>query len=113
MPQIQTMSTTPNSSAVVRRLADGSVVVELSGDLDVEGSERVEATLLGALDGAERTFSIETSAVTFVDSAGLRLLLRARQHAQSLGLDFSLAHPSSSLVRLLRLTGLDDLVSDR
>ena len=62
---------------------------------------------------AANTLTLDAERVTFVDSAGLRLVLQAKMTASSRGVDFVLARPSDNVVRLLELTGLDDLISTR
>jgi anti-anti-sigma factor len=52
---------------------------------------------------------IESSGVSFIDSSGLRVLIELSERATALGAKVILAAPSRSMVRLVELTGLNDL----
>lgn len=101
------------ASAEVHDAGDGSTTVRLRGELDHEGVERVGAGLMKAAAACTGRLGVDTSAVSFVDSAGLRLLLRAHQTMADRGLRFGIDHPSSQMERLLALTGLDELIGER
>jgi len=96
--------------AVITPAEDGSVTVVLSGELDHEGVAAVETDVHRAVALARGALAIDTSDVTFVDSAGLRLILQTQMTACSRSIDFLMAHPAENVVRLLKLTGLDDLL---
>lgn len=102
-----------SARAVVSPADDGSIAVSLSGELDHEGVAVVEADVQRAAAVAVGALTLETAEVTFVDSAGLRLILQAQMTTCGRGVDFVLGHPADNVVRLLRLTGLDDLVDQR
>lgn len=102
-----------SASAELTTAADGSMVVHLAGELDHDGVLAVEGEVHRAAATAANTLSLDAERVTFVDSAGLRLVLQAQMTASSRGVDFVLARPSDNVVRLLELTGLDDLISTR
>jgi anti-anti-sigma factor len=56
--------------------ADGTPVVELSGELDLAGRVELEEALVGLATGAERIV-VDLADVTFIDSAGIAALLAA------------------------------------
>ncbi|MFC8506636.1 STAS domain-containing protein [Streptomyces sp. NPDC057411] len=88
-----------------------SVVVWLSGDLDLDHSDRVRSSLLHGValapQGADIVVDLQNS--SFCDSTGLNLLLAARELALESGSRITLAAPSHQMVRLLELTGALDL----
>jgi anti-anti-sigma factor len=51
---------------------------------------------------------IESSAVTFIDSSILGALIRVSRAADERGKAFALRRPAPLVLRLLRITGLDD-----
>lgn len=51
---------------------------------------------------------IDMSAVTFMDSSGLRLLIDLRQRTEAAPHDLVLRSPSAAVLRLLEVAGLDD-----
>jgi anti-anti-sigma factor len=92
----------PPAFGVQEERRAGAVVVRLSGEVDVAASGAVRARVDGAAGGP---LVVELSEVTFVDSSGLRELLRARMECERLGGRLVLACVPPVLARLLDLTG--------
>ncbi|MER5204110.1 STAS domain-containing protein [Streptomyces sp. NPDC002825] len=82
-------------------------VVWLSGDLDLDHSAELRSLLLDAVARAPRGADIvvDLQNSSFCDSAGLNLLLTARESALASGSRITLAAPSHQMVRLLEITG--------
>lgn len=72
----------------VEREAQRVVRVTLGGSLDLATVQRVEKELAHSLDGTSTVF-LDMSAVEFMDSCGLRLLLELRERSIDCG--FTLA----------------------
>lgn len=106
----QTKSRGRAASATVAADDVGNTTVVLSGELDHEGVQLVENDVRWAVSQATDTVTIDGAGLSFVDSAGLRLILQAQMMAADHHVRFLIARPSENLVRLLELTGLDDLV---
>ena len=89
---------------------DGTVVLELSGDLDLATAPILEAALRQATSEPPRLLVIDLRAVTFLDSSGVLLLIQVckRQKAADQGLRMVLA-PWQSAYRVLALSGLMQL----
>jgi anti-anti-sigma factor len=89
----------------VRVESHGTVVV--SGDIDVVSAPQIET----ALRQAERTLDdsapviIDVSAVAFIDSSGLRVLLAASRRSAEAGRRLVLRSPGHAVTRLLSITG--------
>lgn len=81
------------------------------GEVDASTSPAVAEALAVVPDGGRRSgrIVIESSGVSFIDSSGLRVLIELCERATALGAKVVLAAPSRSMVRLIELTGLDDL----
>jgi anti-anti-sigma factor len=92
----------PPAFALAEERRGGAVVLRLSGEVDVAASGAVRARVDGAARGP---LVVELSAVTFVDSSGLRELLRAGMECERLGGRLVLAGVPPVLARLLDLTG--------
>ncbi|RSS58113.1 STAS domain-containing protein [Streptomyces sp. WAC06614] len=89
----------------------GPYVVRVSGDMDVDHAEQLTAALTVALSRAPRgaDLVVDLCHSSFCDSAGLNVLLAARQRACTEGKHLVLAAPSHQMIRLLELTGAEDL----
>jgi len=87
-------------------------VVSVSGELDVASSQLLEREL-AKLDEAPLVV-VDLRGLTFIDSTGLGVLVRAHQVAQEQGRRFGLVRGNGQVSRLLSLTGLDEelLVGD-
>ncbi len=79
--------------------------LSLSGEIDAHTAptfaERLGAVVTGRL-------VVDMSAVTFMDSSGLRVLVEFHQRNADGGPTLIIARPSRPIVRLLELTGLDE-----
>lgn len=88
----------------VRSEAEGTVVT-VSGELDV-ASSRVLEQELAKLQGVE-LIVVDLRELTFIDSTGLGVLVRAHQLAKAQSRRVGLVHGDGQVHRLLSLTGLD------
>lgn len=78
----------------------------LIGELDISNSERLAAALDGELEG-QGDITLDLSELTFIDSSGIRVLLRALDGLNGKGKLVLLA-PTSSVRNILALMRLDD-----
>ena len=82
------------------------VIVTLDGDIDLEHSPTVRATLLGSLDRGLPVL-VDLSAVTYIDSSGIANLIEAFQAAQARDMAFGLVGAAGQVMRVLELARLD------
>lgn len=83
----------------------GTTVVVVSGELDLETAPQLTAVAEGTTG---LRLIIDMSGVSFVDSAGLRSLLRLRT-LRELTHRVAIRNPSEPVVRLLKLAGVETL----
>ncbi|WP_166509450.1 STAS domain-containing protein [Blastococcus sp. TF02-8] len=90
-----------------------AATVTVAGELDQQTAHHVLDGLSALTATGHRLWAIDVGAVTFCDAAGLRLLLTghhlARRHGSALVLD----RPSRCVHRLIRLVGLDTVLTVR
>jgi anti-sigma B factor antagonist len=86
---------------------DGAVVVRLMGELDLGGVQRVEQALLSAEAQAPELLLIDLSSLEFIDSSGLRVLLRAQERSLDQGRRLQLRRGSEAVQRIFTVTCLD------
>lgn len=95
----------------VRTTAVGrGVVASVSGEMDYLSDPVLWERFTPMLDGASRFIVLDLSEVSFFDSAGLNLLLRADREAHASGVELALACVPSSLRRILQMTGTDQVL---
>ena len=81
-------------------------VLTISGELDVASSQELEHELARLHEVS--LVVIDLRGLTFVDSTGLGVLVRAHQRAQERGCRLALVRGNGQVTRLLNLTGLDE-----
>jgi anti-anti-sigma factor len=91
----------PRPMGVTAENSGEITIVTVTGDLDIETADEVEAAL--ATDGP---LLADLCGVSFIDSYGLRTLLQRHRRSESEGAVFAIACPEdSALQRLLELVG--------
>jgi anti-sigma B factor antagonist len=88
----------------------GEVVVAVVGELDVSGAPRVREALLAALTEGAHRVTIDLSALSFIDSTGLGVLVGAYKRARSQSVDLVLTNPTRSVARVFEIAGLDKVL---
>jgi len=63
-----------------------------------------------ALDARPTAITVDLTDLSFVDSTGIRVLINACRRAGSEGCSFTLRAPCRSVLKALRLTGVDRLM---
>ena len=81
-------------------------VIALSGELDVASAPGLRAQVVELCAGGARSIAIDLGELTFIDSAGLRAIMRAKSLCEEQSCDFSLVPGSKSIQRVFALTGL-------
>jgi anti-sigma B factor antagonist len=86
---------------------DGSMVLVLSGELDLASAPEVRQAGrdLIAADGCTK-FMVDLMDVSFIDSTGIGTLIALRLAAEKMEVPFVLLDPSNRVTRLLELTAL-------
>jgi anti-sigma B factor antagonist len=87
--------------------SSGEVVVDLGGELDIVSADVVVSYVRDVIDGCRGPVVVDLTAFAFCDARGLGALLRMAGYAEQAGCEFRLASPRPSLVKIMRITGLD------
>jgi anti-sigma B factor antagonist len=85
---------------------NGTSVVALSGDVDLQTSPAVRQKLLECLDKNKRVVA-DLGAVSYIDSSGVASLVEAFQVSRKKAAYFALASVSPAAMRVLSLARLD------
>jgi anti-anti-sigma factor len=89
---------------------DAGTVVAVRGDMDVASINSLDAALDQALAGAPARVTLDLRGVGFVDSSGLRFLLRANARARNEGWGLEIYQPGETAIKALAVTGVLDLL---
>ena len=89
------------------RQVDGILLAALEGELDAYWAEEAERDLWACLERGHYRLVLDLSGLTYLSSAGLRLLLRLHQRITSLGGELILAAPQPFAREVLATSGFD------
>jgi anti-sigma B factor antagonist len=84
----------------------GVAVIRLVGDVDISNAPRVRDTVTAVAEGRPQRLVFNLADLTFIDSAGLSVLVAATGAVE----DVRLRAPSAIVRRVIELTGLTDVL---
>ncbi|MER7014475.1 STAS domain-containing protein [Saccharopolyspora sp. NPDC000359] len=91
---------------VLTRWSDRTLLVEVAGEIELINAPRVEELVDNALDEKPEALVLDLTGVTFLSSAGLAMLVRARNRAGD-DVEFRVVVGGPATARPVQLTGLD------
>jgi len=89
--------------------ANGYQIVSVTGELDIATAEKAYSYISEVIDGRPAPVTVDLSGLTFCDASGLGALARVARHAREAGRQLMLASVRPSLLKIMRITGLDRL----
>jgi anti-anti-sigma factor len=99
--------------------ANGYQVVSVAGELDIATAEQAYSYITEVIDGRFKgatgttgftgtaPLTVDLSGVTFCDASGLGALARLARYARAAGRQLSLTSARPSVMKIMRITGLD------
>jgi anti-anti-sigma factor len=96
---------------ITTRQGGGGIELVLAGRLDAYWSDHLSKALDEAVRGGMHHLRLDMSAVPFMSSVGIRVLLRFYKEAQRLDGSFAVVDPSDAVRRVLDLAGLESLLA--
>lgn len=85
-------------------------VVVLAGEVDATNSDEMYGVLESVVTQQPRLLIVDMSELSFMDSTGLRMLLRSSRTLDQQGGVLALAAPQTAVARVLQLTRADQLI---
>ena len=90
---------------------DGDVTwVRPIGELDIDTSPQVDQELAAARAAGADRIVLDMRELTFMDSTGLRLVIRWDTAGREDGFAFAIVPGRDAVQRVFRLTGMDDVI---
>lgn len=97
---------------IVAKSADRNLLLELNGELDHHGARNALREIEMAVDAAlPKTLMLDMTGVTFMDSSGIALILRAQQRMQLLDGSIVVCNVPAQARRVLDAAGIGRLVT--
>jgi anti-sigma B factor antagonist len=87
----------------------GTVILSLSGELDIAGREAVETAVLAAILFSWAV-AFDLTDLTFCDSSGLSMFVAANERAQDIGTTITLRNLRPAVRRVFAISGVDQVV---
>jgi anti-sigma B factor antagonist len=84
-------------------------VVRIEGEVEFATAPRLRATLLDLAQEGASPVVVDLAAVTFLDSAGISLLIQAKKRLTSVNSDLVLRSPQQNIRRVLEISGVTEL----
>ncbi len=100
------MSDSPIESV---KWTEKTVVVEISGDIDLHRSTALQQGLLDLLDEKPQRVVIDLAAVPYMDSSGVASLVKLLSRTRKIGVGLTLVSPSPKVRSILEITRLDSI----
>lgn len=88
-----------------------TTVIIVAGELDIASAPMLKDAIERAREDDAEDLVVDLRDLEFMDVSGLRVLIRAHQHAEEAGGRLRLANLRESVRRLLRLTGANEILS--
>jgi anti-anti-sigma factor len=85
---------------------DGRAILTLAGELDMASAEILQQALEEPTLATEPSMVLDLEQLQFIDSTGLRIILRALERCRARGQAFAITRGSAQVQRLLSVTGV-------
>jgi len=95
---------------VTKTQCGNKLTFALSGRLDANTAPQFQAEFIPAFDGAGLV-ELDLTALTYISSAGLRVLLLGEKTAKSKGIAMSLRNVSQEIKEIFDMTGFSDILN--
>jgi anti-sigma B factor antagonist len=90
----------------IRHDDGGRAVIVLAGELDMASAELLQRAIEDDELHAETSVVLDLERLEFIDSTGLRVILKALEHCRGRGQYFAITRGSPQVQRLLSITGV-------
>lgn len=87
----------------------GVPVLKVRGEIDVASAPDFHASISDIIGRGPEVVIVDMSEVSFIDSTGLGVLVSAEKETREAGKDLRLVVTQPQIMKLLELTGLDEV----
>ena len=94
---------------IEKTMTDGTVILKLVGRLDTTTAPNLESTIDGCITGIKELV-IDCSALEYVSSAGLRVILKAQKLMNAQG-SMKVTNVNEAIMEVFEITGFADILT--
>jgi anti-sigma B factor antagonist len=98
---IMQIATTPGSDRYL---------ITVSGEVDLATSPQLDTAVIAAIDSGNSSVVIDLTDVTFMDSSGLGVIVRALKRCREAENDLDLVITNERVLKVFGITGLDQVI---
>ncbi|MFC5455177.1 STAS domain-containing protein [Prosthecobacter fluviatilis] len=96
---------------ISRQTSGDLIILRLAGRLDANWCNHVESALSATVRDGEHRLHLDMSAVSYISSAGIRVLLACHKQLRAINGLFGVIRPSEAVRSVLELSGLQMLIT--
>ncbi len=96
---------------VVEKDEQGFTEIDVCGEVDLATAPVLREKLYGAIERGNSPIVLDLSAVTFIDSTALGVLIGAQERCEGRNTDLRIIVSESRITKIFEITGLTDLFS--
>jgi len=89
---------------------DGRIVVHVAGEVDLANAPELDAQLATVMSESPSQLVVDLTDVTFMDSTGLGVLVRALKRSRELEIRLDLIVTNERVLKVFGITGLDTVL---
>ena len=94
------------------KIQDGALIVAPSGEIDHHETKRLREEIDREIERCVPVRVVfDFSRTSFMDSSGLGLILGRYRRATEKGIEVEIANPGEKITRILKMAGVDKLIS--
>ena len=90
---------------------DGGVLVLMKGELTFNDHPTIKKMLTELSSGSHKSWTFDLSALDSIDSAGIGMMLIAKDEGEKVNARLSLRAPSGNVRKVLELTKIGDMIA--
>jgi anti-sigma B factor antagonist len=92
--------------------ANGShSVLVATGEIDLSTSAQVDSAVIAALESQASHLTLDLTRVTFLDSSGLGVIVKALKRSRESGTTFDVVASNERVLKVFTITGLDSVIT--
>ncbi len=90
---------------------DGNLIALVDGTVDGNNAVEFQTTLQGAVQEGDKSMVLDLSSLSYISSAGLRVLLLVAKDLQNRGANFAICSLQGQVGELFSVSGFDQIIA--
>ena len=95
----------------ISELENGREGVRVTGEVDIYTATQFKESIEKLIEANTKDIFLDLTDLSYIDSTGIGILIELRKGSMSRDLNMTLINPQKNVVKLLQLTGVDQIFS--